>query len=92
MADSGPSFSPGPPVAQLCGFKVPSFSFSFGFKLPPIAFPPKIPLPKIGFGLNCQSNNPVNAANGQPNGGGRVATYDPDPDDVVNQQTSQPGS
>lgn len=72
-------FSAGPPVVSLCGFTLPSFVFSIKFNLPSI-FP--LPLPSFHFsiGLNCSLTNPLDISGGVSFGGGRVPTYDPDPD------------
>ncbi len=82
------SFQAGPPVAQLCGFKLPSLQFSFGFTLPPINFPPKLPSLQAAIGLNCDTDNPLDISAGLDWGGGRVGTQDPDPDDLLDQATS----
>jgi hypothetical protein len=78
------AFQAGPPAAQLCGFTVPTFRFSPSFKLPPISFPPKLPSFLPSLGISCASTNPL-AVPDLPYGGGRVATYDADPDAVYDQ-------
>ena len=82
------SFKEDQDVSSLCGFKVPSFSFSIGISIPPIAFPP--PLPKFlpSLGISCPTSNPVDVVGDKPNGGGRVASFDPDPDDAFEQQSA----
>jgi len=70
------SFEPSPGGASLCGFALPSFTFSlaFNFKFPPFDFPPTF---NFAIGLNCDLSNPIDASFSF--GGGRVATSDPDP-------------
>lgn len=78
--DASASFEAGPPVTSLCGLEIPSFSFSFGLLLSGISFPPPIPKIKISLGISCDANNPIDVTAGVEYGGGRVATFDPDPD------------
>lgn len=74
-------FSPGLPVASLCGFTLPILSILFSINIPglpfPIPFPPNI---AILIGLNCSLSNPLNISGGVSYGGGRIASFDPDPD------------
>ncbi len=72
-------FKAGPPVLDLCKFKLPSFLFKIKFKLPPINFPPKLPSFSLSLGLNCDLSNPLNVTAGVKFGGGRVSTGEPDP-------------
>lgn len=88
MSTSGPSFEAGPPIGQLCGFKLPSFKFSLGFKVPSIKFPPPLPTFKPSLGINCSTTNPINVSAGLAWGGGRVATSDPDVDRELDAATS----
>lgn len=75
-------FKQGPAVGDLCGFKLPSLIFEFGLNLDlPFAFPPTIPIPKISLGLTCDLTNPIDVTAGIAYGGGRKATFDPDPDE-----------
>lgn len=77
-------FEEGPPVASLCGFAIPSFLFKLSFNLPAISFPPPLPSFFIALGLNCSLNNPLDVSAGVPYGGGRQASFDPDPDATDN--------
>jgi hypothetical protein len=74
-------FEPGPPLASICGFTIPSFLFKISFNLPGLAFPPPLPTFRLSLGLNCDLNNPFDVSAGLAYGGGRVATQDPNPDD-----------
>ena len=68
---------------SLCGFKLPSFGFSLGFTIPPFSIDIST-LFGIALGISCdgiKSGHPLNFTAGVPWGGGRVGTYDPDPDD-----------
>lgn len=75
-------FAPGPPVATLCGFAFPSFKpfLKIGIPIGGISFPPKIPTFSPSLGLNCDVNNPLDVTAGVKWGGGRVASFDRDPD------------
>jgi hypothetical protein len=75
-------FKPGPPVGDLCGFKIPSFTFSLGFNLPSLSFPPPFPRLTASLGLNCDLSNPVNVSAGISFGGGRKPTGNPDSEDT----------
>ena len=71
------------PAAALCGFALPSFSFSLSFKLPggfsiPPAFPPAFSFP---LAFDCLLNNPLEVDKGLKSGGGRVGSVPKDPDD-----------
>jgi hypothetical protein len=89
QASADASFVPGPPVAQLCGFKLPSFVPKFSFSLPGgLSFPPKLPTFPVQIGLNCNASNPLNVSAGLSWGGGRVSSGDPDADDLLDQETS----
>lgn len=76
-------FEAGPPVAELCGFKIPSFLPALTFKIPSINFPPALPdLPfSLAIGIRCDVENPLDLTASTPWGGGRVGNADPDPDD-----------
>ncbi len=75
-------FSLQTPSAALCGFVLPSFLFAYGVKIPsPLPIPPPIPIPKLAIGLSCNLSNPLEISAGLEWGGGRTATFDPDPDD-----------
>lgn len=81
--------TPGPPVASLCGFTVPSLpNFSPGFSLPTdaLGIPPQLPIPKLPFGIDCGSHNPQDASKGVAYGGGRTPNADPSPDLDENNQ------
>lgn len=88
LATANAGFSPGPPAAELCGFKLPTFLFGIKFNLPPISFPPPIPNFRLSLGLNCSLSNPINISAGVAYGGGRVPNSDPDPDLQLDEQTS----
>lgn len=76
-------FAPGPPVASLCGFKLPTFLFILALLLPAFKFPPfTIPSFNFSLSLNCDLSNPLNLTADVAWGGGRVANYDPDPGEV----------
>jgi hypothetical protein len=78
----GAGFSAGTPVVSLCGFTLPSFSISVLLQLAikiKFTFPPPFIL---AIGINCDLNNPLVITAGIPFGGGRVGTFDPDPDDL----------
>jgi hypothetical protein len=93
-SSSNAAFQAGPPAAQLCGFTVPTFTFKPKFKLPGLSFPPPLPSFKPSLGINCGQTNPV-AVPALPDGGGRVATYDQDPDQIYDQTagpTTQTGN
>jgi hypothetical protein len=87
LATANAGFSASPPIAELCGFKIPFFLFSLGFVLPPIPFPFPIPKFRLSLGLNCSLTNPLNVSAGIDSGGGRVSNSDPDPDLQLDQQT-----
>ncbi len=75
-ADVG--FEPSPTGATLCGFALPSFSYSLSINLPsllPFPFPPRF---DYAVQLNCNLSDPFDASFGF--GGGRVPTG-PDPDE-----------
>lgn len=76
------SFQASLPAAELCGFALPSFLFAISFVLPTI-FPLPIPSFEISIGFSCDLNNPIGVGGGLSWGGGRVATYDPNPDDSL---------
>lgn len=71
------SFEASPPSASLCGFGLPTFSFSLSLILPP--FPPELPNFALFLALNCDLDNPLDAE--LEFGGGRVGTTSPDPDE-----------
>ena len=73
-------FSPGPPAASLCGFVIPFLSIFFNINLPGIPFPIGLPTISILIGLNCSLSNPIDISGGVSYGGGRIASFDPDPD------------
>ena len=81
LAELNASFDPGLPAASLCGFMLPFLSIFFSITLPglpfPIPFPPNI---SILIGLNCSLSNPIDISGGVSYGGGRIASFDPDPD------------
>lgn len=60
-----------PPIADLCGLKIPGFAFSLSFALPDpglaFAFPPSFALP---FALRCDLDEPFPIVPG----GGREGT------------------
>jgi len=58
----------------------------FNLNLPAIPFPPPLPFFSFSLSLNCDLNNPLSISGGLQWGGGRVASFDPDPDDVAIQQ------
>lgn len=69
---------------SLCGFKLPGpIPLQVGFVIPPFS----IPLPSflLSAGISCANlkkpGNPLDFAAGLGWGGGRVGTFDPDPDD-----------
>ncbi len=71
-------FKPSPSGASLCGFGIPTFSFSIripGFRFPPAGFPPKL---NFSLALACDLSNPFSVSVGF--GGGRVSTADRDAD------------
>lgn len=72
------SFEASPPAASLCGFGLPTFSFSIKLFIPP--FPPPFP-PNLALflSLNCDLNDPLDAE--LSFGGGRVPLTQPDPDE-----------
>ncbi len=74
-------FAPGPPVASLCGFKIPSFLLILKWRLPPLGIPIPPPIPKISIGINCSLSNPLDVSASIPPGGGRTSKVDRDPDD-----------
>lgn len=86
IIDGSASFEAGPPAASLCGFALPTFRFAFSLKLPALPIPPPIPFFSFSLSLNCDLSNPLNVSAGLNWGGGRVATFDPDPDDVAIKQ------
>lgn len=69
---------------SICGFKLPG---PFSINLGPLTLPPiKIPLPDFfaALGISCDgilNGHPLDFTAGVKWGGGRVATYDKDPDD-----------
>lgn len=73
------SFDPSPSGPTLCGFALPSLSWSVRFpgipKFPPFPFPPTF---NFFVGLNCDLSNPLSASFGF--GGGRASQADPDQD------------
>ncbi len=76
QADAG--FEPSPTGATICGFGIPSFTFSLSLFIP--GFPP-FPWPPIFnffIALNCDLSNPIDA--GVSFGGGRVSNIDPEAD------------
>lgn len=71
--------------AEPCEFKFKLPSFTFGFTLPPIKFPPfEIPIPRLRLALSCDLSKPIDVSAGLEFGGGRVAEFDPSPDDDPN--------
>jgi hypothetical protein len=72
-------FEPAPSGASICGFGIPTFSFSFSFvlpKFPPFDFPPNF---NFFLALNCDLSDPFEAKFSF--GGGRSSTgEDPDVD------------
>jgi hypothetical protein len=76
-----------PEFPDFCGFSLPTASFSFGFVLPTISFPPELPDLRVSLGINCSLSNPVNISAGVPYGGGRVGSFDPDPDAALDAST-----
>lgn len=80
VVDAG--FEEGPPVAEICGFVIPSFNFSLTLNIPfpDIDFPPKF---FFSLGINCDADNPFDISGGVEWGGGRKPTPEeyPDPDD-----------
>lgn len=69
------SFAPAPTGLELCGFKIPSFSFSISFRLPAIPkfdFPPTF---NFFLALKCDLSNPIDASFGF--GGGRTGNPPP---------------
>lgn len=75
------SFVAGPPVLALCGFALPLPAFLLGLKIKIPRFPPPLPIPFLSIGLKCSLSNPFDVSAGVAYGGGRVATFDPNPDD-----------
>jgi hypothetical protein len=75
------NFQVTPPIALLCGYKVPAFKLNLSVKLP-FQFPPAFP-PEFFFaiGIRCDLENPIDVSAGIAPGGGRKSTFDPDPDD-----------
>jgi hypothetical protein len=68
--------------ASPCEFQFKLPSFSFGLIIPPFKFPPfDIPIPRFKLALSCDLSNPIDVSVGLDFGGGRVATFDPNPDD-----------
>ena len=83
-------FQLGPPVASLCGFKLPTLSINLSLppvSLPSLPFPPKLPTFKLSIGINCASSNPLDISGGIAWGGGRVSNADPRADDLADQAT-----
>lgn len=77
IANAG--FLPGPPAAELCGFKLPSFLFAFGFHLPSLNFPPPLPIFKFALGINCDLSNPIKIDASLTSGGGRQSNGEANP-------------
>lgn len=75
------SFQPSLPAISLCGFTLPSFLFAIEFSLLIEIFPLQLPSFSFSLGFACDLNNPISIGIGLDFGGGRVATYDPNPDD-----------
>ena len=79
------SFAPGPTSPDLCGFELPTFVFRISVNIPGIAFPPALPRFIPSLGISCAAINPIDVSSGVPYGGGRVATFDANPDDQFDQ-------
>ena len=79
------SFEPGPTLPDLCGFELPTFVFKISVNIPGIAFPPALPRFIPSLGIKCGDTNPIDVTKNVPYGGGRVATFDADPDDQFDQ-------
>lgn len=81
LIDVDADFDLDPPTASsLCGFKFPTFNFSFGFNLPPIPACLLDPMSCIPFpflSLNCDLADPISVGWG----GGKVAAVDPSEDE-----------
>lgn len=75
-ASAEASFEASPPSASLCGFGLPTFSFSLSIILPP--FPPTFNF-SLFLALNCDLEDPLDAE--IEFGGGRQPTVSPDPDE-----------
>lgn len=61
-------------------FKLP-FSFSISIPIPVLPIPDlSLLIPKFSLSLNCDFGNPIDVSAGLPDGGGRIACFDPDPD------------
>lgn len=86
LISAGASFEPGPPALSLCGFALPTFRLAFTLKLPNLPFPPPLPFFNFSLSLNCDLSNPLSVSGGLSYGGGRVASFDSDPDDIAIQQ------
>lgn len=73
------SFQPSPAGPSLCGFVLPTLTWSVKFPglpaFPPFPFPPTF---NYFLGLNCDLSNPFSASFGF--GGGRASNADPDQD------------
>ena len=73
------SFQPSPTGLELCGFKIPGFSFNISFKLPKL---PSFDFPPLFFfalSLKCDLSNPISADFGF--GGGRTGNPPPEDDE-----------
>lgn len=69
-------------IALPCGISIklpiPDISIILPTLLLSFSFPPKFP---FSFSLNCDPTDPIDISAGLPYGGGRVACFDPNPDD-----------
>lgn len=84
------SFEPGPSAASICGFKFPpKFNFAFGFNIPPLPIPFKLPTFSISLSINCDLSNPFSVSGGVSYGGGRVASFDTDNDELDEKRALQ---
>lgn len=77
-ASASVEFAPSPTGADLCGFKIPSFSFNLGFNVNLVL--PGIPFPQIPtLALKCDLSDPIDLEFG----GGRVGSA-PEEDPELN--------
>jgi len=74
------SFSKPELNASPCDFKLKLPSFSIRINLPSIPFPPALPTLAFHFALSCDLANPISVSGGVAYGGGKVASFDSDPD------------